>query len=176
MVFIYILQLEEGKYYVGKTNNPSFRIEKHLNYNGSAWTKKYKPISVIDIIPKCDDYDEDKYTIKYMEKYGIKNVRGGSFCQINLNDNNIITLNQMILGVTDKCYICGKCDHFANDCIKISIKKDKKLSIDLNEKCDCISSHFSQHRRGNCLLNKMLSYFDDEDDDIDKLLMKQQKK
>jgi len=171
MVFIYILQLEQGKYYVGKTTNPSFRIDKHFTSNGSSWTKKYKPILILEIIQNCDDYDEDKYTIKYMEKYGINNVRGGSFCEIKLRDDNIITLNQMIKSITDKCYICGKDDHFANDCKKVSIKKDKIPIINVNEKCDCPTSYFSSHRRGKCILNNIMSYFDDEDDDIDKLLI-----
>ena len=52
MVYIYILQLEQGKYYIGKTNNPQFRIDSHFNFNGSAWTTKYKPIQIIKIIPK----------------------------------------------------------------------------------------------------------------------------
>jgi len=79
MVYIYVLKLQENKYYVGKTNNPSVRIENHLNGNGSSWTKIYKPLKVVDMIPNCDDYDEDKYTQIYMDKYGIDNVRGGSF-------------------------------------------------------------------------------------------------
>ena len=29
MVFIYTLQLEQGKYYIGKTNNPKFRLKKN---------------------------------------------------------------------------------------------------------------------------------------------------
>ena len=169
MVCIYILQLEESKYYVGKTSNPAFRIENHFNSNGSAWTKKYKPMSVLEIIPNCDDFDEDKYTLKYMEKYGINNVRGGTFCEIKLSDNNIITLNQMINTINDRCYICGKQDHFANECKNNTLKKEKKPTINLNEKCDCPTSYFSQHRRGKCLLNNIISYFDDKDDDIDKL-------
>jgi len=169
MVYIYILQLEEDKYYVGKTTNPSFRIENHFKLNGSAWTKKYKPISIMEIIPNCDDFDEDKYTLKFMEKYGINNVRGGTFCEIKLSDNNIITLNQMINTINDRCYICGKHDHFANNCKNKTQKKRKKPTINLNEKCDCSTSYFSQHRRGKCLLNNIISYFDDEDDDIDKL-------
>jgi hypothetical protein len=164
MVFIYILQLQNGKYYVGKTSNPSFRLEQHFNKDGSNWTKKYKPIKVFDIIPGCDDYDEDKYTIQYMEKYGILNVRGGSFCEIKLSDTNISTLNQIIRGVTDKCYICGRNDHFANDCKKFVEKNP------LNEKCDCPSSYLFPHRRKKCSLNKLISLLDDENDIIDKLI------
>ena len=81
MVFIYILQLENNKYYVGKTNNPQFRLEQHFNSTGSAWTTKYKPLSVLEMIKDCDEYDEDKYTRKYMDKFGVDNVRGGSFCE-----------------------------------------------------------------------------------------------
>ena len=116
MVYIYVLKLEQEKYYIGKTNNPQFRLDSHFNSNGSEWTKKYKPINVLEIIPNCDAYDEDKYTIKYMEKYGINNVRGGSFCEIKLREENKNTLKRMITGTTDKCYICGEKDHFAKDC------------------------------------------------------------
>jgi hypothetical protein len=173
MVYIYVIGLEHSKYYVGKTNNPQFRLESHFNANGSQWTKKYKPMRVVEIIPNCDDYDEDKHTIKYMEKHGINNVRGGSFCEIKLSETNIATLNQMITSVTDKCYICGKSEHFAKDCKNISIKKEKIPTINLNEKCDCPTSYFSSHRRGKCLLNNIISYFDDEDDDIDRLVVKE---
>ena len=116
MVYIYILQLEQGKYYIGKTNNPQFRIESHFNFNGSAWTTKYKPIKIIKLIPNCDDYDEDKYTRIYMDKYGIQNVRGGSFVQIELDTSTITHLQQMSNGTNDKCFICSKEGHFAKDC------------------------------------------------------------
>jgi hypothetical protein len=116
MVFIYILQLENKKYYVGKTSNPDFRLEQHFNSSGSQWTKKYKPYKVIEIIPDCDNFDEDKYTLKFMGKYGINNVRGGTFCELKLNKDNIETIKKMINGSTDKCYICGENGHFAKDC------------------------------------------------------------
>lgn len=67
MVHIYILKLKFNKYYIGKTNNPKFIINNHFNSEASAWTKKYKPVKVIDIIKACDNYDEDKYTLKYMD-------------------------------------------------------------------------------------------------------------
>lgn len=116
MVSIYILLLEDNKYYVGKSPNPKFRIEQHFNSNGSSWTKKYKPIRVIETINNCDNFDEDKYTLKYMAKFGINNVRGGSFCEITLSDNNILTLEKMLKSSQDKCYICNNFGHFAKNC------------------------------------------------------------
>ena len=74
MVFIYILKLELNKFYIGKTNNPDIRLDSHFNSNGSEWTKIYKPMKVYKIIPDCDPYDEDKYTLNYMDKKGIDNV------------------------------------------------------------------------------------------------------
>lgn len=34
MVYIYVLKLEKGKYYIGKTLNPNFRIKQHFNSQG----------------------------------------------------------------------------------------------------------------------------------------------
>ena len=116
MVYIYILKLENGKYYVGKTTNPSFRIETHFKSNGSAWTSKYNPISIEAIFPDCDDYDEDKYTKKYMAKYGIENVRGGSYVQIELSEFHTEALKMEIWGANDLCTQCGRSGHFVKDC------------------------------------------------------------
>ena len=71
MVYIYILELNNKKYYVGKTNDPKFRINTHFNASGCSWTKKYKPKQMTALYPDCDDFDEDKYTLKYMKKYVI---------------------------------------------------------------------------------------------------------
>jgi len=116
MVSIYILELDENKFYVGKTNNPEFRLEKHFDGYGSQWTRKYKPIKILDRIDNCDDFDEDKYTLKIMSEKGINNVRGGSFCEIDLSEDSKKTIHRMINGANDKCYICGSKDHFVNKC------------------------------------------------------------
>jgi len=116
MVFIYAIQLEQGKYYIGKTNDPSFRIESHFTAYGSAWTRKYKPIRLVELVPNCDDYDEDKYTRKYMDRYGVENVRGGSFVSIELDQSTIDHLTQMNHGTNGRCFTCGKHGHFANQC------------------------------------------------------------
>ena len=149
MVYIYVLELVDNKYYIGKTDNPQFRLESHFNSNGAALTKKYKPINIIELIPNCDDYDEDKYTLKYMEKYGINNVRGGSFVSINLDNNTIEFLNKMSNGTNNKCFNCGEIGHFIKDCKKtvISCYFCRKEFISL--------ALFESHTNSSCINNSV---------------------
>jgi len=151
MVFIYILQLKNNKYYIGKTTNPLFRLDTHFNKSGSSWTKKHKPIKVLELIENCDDYDEDKYTLKYMEKYGINNVRGGSFCEIKLTDDNRKTITKMISGSTDKCYICGEKGHFASTCEYDDEDYEVEQFIQmLEEENRCFRCHRKGHYEKDC--------------------------
>jgi predicted GIY-YIG superfamily endonuclease len=48
MVFIYLLELENNKYYVGKTSKPDFRLEQHFNSSGSQWTYELDSLRTFD--------------------------------------------------------------------------------------------------------------------------------
>ena len=113
---IYVLRLEGGRYYVGKTDNLMNRYQQHLNGNGSAWTKKYKPVSLEKVIENVSSFEEDKITKEYMSKYGIDKVRGGSYVETYLDDVQKCTLNREIWAAKDLCTQCGRSGHFVKDC------------------------------------------------------------
>lgn len=116
MEHIYILKLKEGKYYIGKTKNIEKRWNEHLSGEGSVWTKKYKPTFLMKIIVSTSYFDEDKYVKEYMAKYGIENVRGGTYSNIVLDDNSILVLEKEIRHSQNLCTRCGRNTHFIKDC------------------------------------------------------------
>jgi hypothetical protein len=116
MAHLYVLALEQGKYYIGRTSSLDNRIDQHFNANGSAWTKKYTPIKLVETIKNVNSYDEDKCTIRYMGIYGIDNVRGGSYCELVLSDETKKLLNKMICTGQDRCFRCRRTGHYASEC------------------------------------------------------------
>jgi len=113
---IYVLLLEENKYYIGKSSDVEKRYQEHLNGLGSAWTNKYKPIILERTIQNANSFDEDRYVKEYMHMYGIDNIRGGSYSMLELSDNQKEVIKKEIWGANDCCNKCGKKDHFINNC------------------------------------------------------------
>jgi hypothetical protein len=130
---IYTLQLEDGKYYVGRSYNVPKRINQHYNGEGSVWTKKYKPIRLYEIFLDKTKFDEDKYTLMYMSIFGIENVRGGSFCSVELGGADKYIIKRMICTATDKCVKCEQHGHFFTDCPLYKRKRGRANSEDLIE-------------------------------------------
>lgn len=80
-----MLQLEQGKFYVGITSKaPEQRMLEHKNgFMGAKWPKKYKPIKLLykkDLgvisFKRAQEF-ENKAVRRYVKKYGLENVRGG---------------------------------------------------------------------------------------------------
>ena len=116
MSFLYTLQLQSGKYYVGKSDDPDTRYLAHKNGNGAAWTKIHKPVKILEIRNLKGEHDETNTTKDLMKKYGVDNVRGGAYTQCVLDDATKSVLEREMLGNADKCYKCGESGHFANRC------------------------------------------------------------
>jgi hypothetical protein len=134
MTSIYILKLEDGKYYIGKSANVERRFFDHMAGTGSSWTRKHRAIEIEKVIPNTSPFDEDKYTKEYMAAYGIDNVRGGSYVTIDLSDEQKGFLTREIWGAQDLCARCGQSGHFIRQCpitpIKIPSSNVSPIELD----------------------------------------------
>ena len=78
---IYVLECQEGKYYVGRSADTRARIAKHFGGHGCAWTRQHPPLRVVVALAGETLDDEDAVTLAFMDAYGIANVRGGRWSQ-----------------------------------------------------------------------------------------------
>lgn len=122
-VTIYVLRLENDKYYIGKTRNLEERISDHFSNAGTRWTKQHKPIDILHIIPECKEQDLDKYTLNYMKIYGFENVRGGSFSSLVFDDKRKKMIKHSLPPRHDKCFRCGSNEHFIKNCPDVKSPK-----------------------------------------------------
>lgn len=146
---IYVLELKEGKIYVGKTDKfVKERIIEHIKHYGSAWTQKYEPIRLIET-SYGDVFDEDRFTKKYMMLCGVENVRGGSYVEVELPDYQLKALNLELCSVLNKCFKCGMSGHYANSCPNVFDCKICRIKThNTNNCCEIMDVN------GNVLCNK----------------------
>jgi hypothetical protein len=80
----YVLALADGKKYVGTSPDPEKAFIEHKEGGLSAWTDLYKPerIEAIHIVSSHTILDQ--CVVSYMIRYGIQNVRGGSWNTVEL--------------------------------------------------------------------------------------------
>lgn len=89
---VYVLELENGNYYVGFSKNIPKRLKLHFSGKGSMWTKLHKPIRVVETI-EGSLITELKTTLKYVFVYGSDKVRGSIYVSPEPNETKVHMIN-----------------------------------------------------------------------------------
>jgi hypothetical protein len=127
MFYVYVLRCKQDKFYVGKSKDALDRVTNHFFHHGSAWTKKYPPIDVVETFENVTGFDEDKVTKMYMHRYGINHVRGGAYANMRLWDYQLQALKDELYAIDDCCFTCKKPGHFAAEC-PTTIKRQRRMT------------------------------------------------
>ena len=159
MVAIYVLKLVRGKYYVGMTRKNIDRVLAHIKGQGAAWTKKHPPSEnkpILSFEEGLTEADEDRITLETMKKYGIENVRGGSYYHVRLSASTIASIENKLTPkkpkkkskpsqsrsrsspakkkTKPKCSRCGRTSHNASKCYAKTYENGKKIPAKVESK------------------------------------------
>jgi hypothetical protein len=134
---VFVLELTNNKYFVGHTYKNEFELSD-FKYDKISWTKKYKPISIIDKIYNVSVDDYITIINSYTEIYGVKNVYSRIELNIDYCNEFIIfddpsieyeTMNDErkseIIHYIKKefqnsCILCGSEKHIVSECIEFN--------------------------------------------------------
>ena len=151
--FLYVLQLEARRWYVGKTTNPTTRLAEHINGTASEWTRVYplpingrkfhelKPLDACS--PDDIGLEEDKRVKQLMREYGMAAVRGGTYSNVILHAAQVGALEAELRHAQNQCLRCGRSGHWYHQCFAAtdtagktlrqpSVEQDSENSLDAN--------------------------------------------
>jgi hypothetical protein len=88
-LYMYFISLDQDKMflYTDFKGNDESIIEKAQEKH--AFIKLYQPRKIVFTIEINDFYDVDKYVKQFMHMFGIDNTRGGSYCDILMDEESL---------------------------------------------------------------------------------------
>ncbi|WP_313353597.1 GIY-YIG nuclease family protein [Kosakonia cowanii] len=104
-IYMYVLELSNGCYYVGLTGNIKKRIDEHFNGKGAEWTRLNTPLRLMYTVntgtknAREAEIMESEATVILMLKYGISKVRGGYYTQ---TEQNLVEVQLRAHGVWER--------------------------------------------------------------------------
>ena len=118
---VYVLELNGGGFYVGKSENVQARVQQHLAGVGSS---RYcvarggvkRVLSTLTPAQENLAGWEQSETLAQMRLRGVGNVRGFEWTTQVLKPTDYQTIRTLQLGTADLCRKCGGEGHFAAQC------------------------------------------------------------
>lgn len=133
-MYVYTLELEGGRFYVGSTHDPVARLIEHRRSDGggSEWTGLHKVLgyslkfplrnlcnnTLLSVLPlqQVARLQEDAQVKAVMLVHGIDAVRGGSYSRPHLSREDVRALCKELFHASNGCLRCGHSSHWARDC------------------------------------------------------------
>jgi hypothetical protein len=155
---LYVLELQDNKYYVGITKNFEQRYNQHLNKTGSIWTQLHQPIiGRYTLEEPTGPFPEDNKVKELMLLHGIDNVRGGSYSLPTLSEDQITFIKRELSSAKDECYQCGSMNHYIGQCPYKNVMPNFylqtptiELNTNLSNQQKCYKCGIAGHYANNC--------------------------
>jgi predicted GIY-YIG superfamily endonuclease len=117
---VYVLELSQGRVYVGHSSDVKRRIQQHMAGQGSAFTKAFPPTGVLlprlgRVTGSAEAAERDE-TLRYMFLRGIQLVRGWRYVRVNMPQEELDDAEGNIRELFDLCRRCGHPGHFITGC------------------------------------------------------------
>ena len=117
---IYILELAQGRVYVGQSSDMRRRVQQHMAGQGSAFTKAFPPTGVLlprlGCVTGCAEAAERDETLRYMFLRGTQLVRGWRYTRVQMPEEEERDAEENIRELFDLCRRCGHPGHFITHC------------------------------------------------------------
>ena len=116
---VYVLVLNNGKRYVGSSENIEKRVSEHKHGMGAAYTKRHGVVRQDIVITTQDgtiETWEQNETLAQMIKYGVHNVRGFQWVTDEISREDAHVVKTLMCGLFSLCNHCGRPGHFGADC------------------------------------------------------------
>lgn len=146
---LYVLELRGGRYYVGSTNNLDRRYAEHLAGQGSAWTARYPPTRIVQR-QRGNRFHEDAIVLTYMSRYGVENVRGGTYSSVELPRCRRAEIQRQLRHGGNQCFNCGSSNHFAYRCPALGQQPPEQEPQHQRRRVECIRCGRSSHTAEDC--------------------------
>ncbi len=76
---VYVLELQNGCFYIGFTQDLIRRLKQHFTSKGALWTQRNPPVKLLDVYYDVPEFVEHRVTKRYIDRFGPEKVRGGNY-------------------------------------------------------------------------------------------------